>query len=49
LCGMGITSCKLSCLTSTIYTMMNLHGTSLLIPLSLTPLMMGLLSSSLPW
>jgi hypothetical protein len=42
LCGMGITSCKLSCLILTIYTMMNLHGTFLFIPLSLTPFMMGL-------
>jgi hypothetical protein len=48
LCGMGITSCRLGCFTLPICTMMNPFGTSLLIPLSLTPLM-SLSSSSLPW
>ncbi len=48
LCGMGIPSCKLGCLTLTVYMMMSLSCTSLLIPLSLTPFM-DLLSSSLPW
>ncbi len=46
--GMEITSCRLGYLTSTVYKMMNPLGTSLLIPLFLTPLM-GLLNSSLPW
>ncbi len=44
--GMGITSCKLGCLTLTIFMMMSPLGTSLLIPLSLIPFM-GLLNSSL--
>jgi hypothetical protein len=47
LSGMGITCCKLGYFTSTVRTMMSLPNTSLLIPLSLIPLM-GLLSSSLP-
>jgi hypothetical protein len=47
LCGMKIIGCKLGFLTLTVCMMMNLPGTFLLIPLSLTPLM-GLLSSSLP-
>jgi len=45
---MVITSCKLGCLTLIVYMMMSPHGTSWLIPLSLTPFM-GLFSSSLPW
>ncbi len=45
---MEIINYKLGCHTLTVYTMMDLPGTSLLIPLSLTPLM-GLLNSSLPW
>jgi hypothetical protein len=44
---MGITR-KLVYLTLIVCTMTSLHGTSMLIPLSLIPLM-GLLSFSLPW
>ncbi len=45
LCGVGITSCRLGYPTLFIYMMRSPHGTYLLIPLSLTPLM-GLLKSS---
>jgi hypothetical protein len=45
--GMEIVSCRLGCLILTIYTMMSLLGTSLLIPFSWI-LHMVLLSSSLP-
>jgi hypothetical protein len=48
LCGMGIIGCRLGCFTLIVYMMMNPFGTSLLIPLSLTPFM-HLFSSSLPW
>ncbi len=46
--GTGITSCKFCYFTSTVFMMMSPPNTSLLIPLSLIPLM-GLLNSSLPW
>jgi hypothetical protein len=48
LSGMKITSYRFGYLTSTVYMMMGPLDTSLLISLSLTPLM-GLLNSSLPW